>query len=192
MAFVRLQPWAKKYDIDVDWKPILVGGVFNAVNPGLYQAREAMFNNERRLSHYMKDIQDWAEYCDIDIGWPEFHPVNSVKAMRGCFVAEEHGLLAPYARQIFEAYWGREEDISKDEILSPIIDELGIDKNEFFNKIQSQAYKDKLRVNTEELIDRGGYGSPTLFLNGDDMYFGNDRLPLLENKLLSLNKVKTE
>jgi 2-hydroxychromene-2-carboxylate isomerase len=192
MAFVRLQPLAKKYAIDIDWKPILVGGVFNAVNQGLYQAREAMFNNPRRLDHYMKDIQDWANYCGIKIGWPEFHPVNSVKAMRGCFVAEEYGLLVPFATQVFEAYWGREEDISKDEILSPIIDELGIDQNEFFTKIQSQTYKDKLRANTEELIERGGYGSPTLFLGGDDMYFGNDRLPLLEKKLLSLKGTSTK
>ena len=186
MAFVRIQPLASKYHIEIDWKPILVGGVFNAVNPALYQARESMFNNPRRLDHYMKDMLDWADYCGITIGWPDFHPVNSVKAMRGCLVAEEHGLITEYAKQVFEAYWGRQEDISKDEILTPIIEALGIDQNEFFTKIQSQDYKNKLRLNTEELIDRGGYGSPTLFLNGDDMYFGNDRLPLLENKLLSL------
>jgi len=40
-----------------------------------------------------------------------------------------------------------------------------------------------LRNNTEELIDRGGFGSPTMFLDGDDMYFGNDRLALIEAKL---------
>lgn len=183
MAFVRIQPFVEQYDLDISWKPILVGGVFNAVNQDLYEAREGMFNNPRRLTHYMKDIQDWAEYCNIRIGWPEFHPVNSVKAMRGCLVAEQHKLLLPYAKQVFEAYWGREEDISNDEVLRAIIDTLDIDSDEFFDKIQSQAYKDKLRDNTEELIARGGYGSPTLFLNGDDMYFGNDRLPLLEKKL---------
>ena len=43
--------------------------------------------------------------------------------------------------------------------------------------------KDRLRANTEELIERGGFGSPTMFVNGDDMYFGNDRLPLVEAAL---------
>ena len=36
-----------------------------------------------------------------------------------------------------------------------------------------------LRANTDELIERGGFGSPTVFVDGDDMYFGNDRLPLV-------------
>lgn len=49
-----------------------------------------------------------------------------------------------------------------------------------------QAHKDRLRANTDELVARGGFGSPTLFSNGDDMYFGNDRLPLVEYRLQQL------
>ena len=55
----------------------------------------------------------------------------------------------------------------------------GLPPDEFFEKIASPAYKQKLRDNTDELIERGGFGSPTLFVDGDDMYFGNDRLPLV-------------
>ena len=50
----------------------------------------------------------------------------------------------------------------------------------------SRRYKDLLRENTDELIARGGYGSPTIFINGDDMYFGNDRLELVEFRLKGL------
>ncbi len=57
----------------------------------------------------------------------------------------------------------------------------------FFAKINSQPYKDRLRSNTDELIDRGGYGSPTLFINDSDMYFGNDRLLLVEARLKELS-----
>ena len=47
----------------------------------------------------------------------------------------------------------------------------------------SQDYKDRLRANTEELVERGGFGSPTMFLDGGDMYFGNDRIPLVVAKV---------
>jgi 2-hydroxychromene-2-carboxylate isomerase len=53
----------------------------------------------------------------------------------------------------------------------------------YFAKINDPVYKDKLKSNTEELIQRGGFGSPTFFLIGDDMYFGNDRLPLIESMI---------
>ena len=54
---------------------------------------------------------------------------------------------------------------------------------DFFDRIAQQAYKDRLRANTDEVIARGGFGSPTMFVNGDDMYFGNDRLPLLREAI---------
>jgi 2-hydroxychromene-2-carboxylate isomerase len=89
----------------------------------------------------------------------------------------------PYARAAFRRYWGDLEDISQDDAVAEVAAEAGLERADFFDKITSQPYKDKLRANTEELIERGGFGSPTLYLNGDDMYFGNDRLPLLEARL---------
>ena len=54
---------------------------------------------------------------------------------------------------------------------------------QFFAQIAAPACKDKLRANTDELIARGGFGSPTMYVDGDDMYLGNDRLPLVEQAL---------
>ena len=183
MAFERIIRLREKLDFAITWKPILVGGVFNEVNQGLYAARESMFENERRMTHFMKDLQDWANYCEVKIGWPDFHPVNSVKAMRGCFVALEHDKLEAYARGVFQAYWSELADISNDEVLTGICKNAGIDSEEFFSKIVQQSYKDQLRSFTSELIERGGFGSPTLYIDGDDMYFGNDRIPLVEKRL---------
>ena len=186
LAFTGIQPIIERYPVTVVWRPILVGGVFNAVNQGVYEARESMFNNDRRVTHYMKDLADWARYYDLKIGWPEFHPANAVKVMRGCFVAEEQGKLIPYARRVFESYWSEGLDISQDDVVREIAAACELDESDFFNKINSQDYKDRLRHNTDELIERGGYGSPTLYINGDDMYFGNDRLILVEARLKEL------
>jgi len=166
----------------IEWKPILVGGVFNAVNPSVYAARENPV--PAKLAYARKDLQDWARYVGIEIGQPPVFPVNSVKAMRGAFVALEHDLLVPYARNVFRRYWTDLADISQDAVLGSIVEETGLDRADFFARIGQQAYKDRLRANTEELIARGGFGSPTLFLDGDDMYFGNDRLVLVRSALL--------
>ena len=60
---------------------------------------------------------------------------------------------------------------------------LGMPVDAFMQRIGSPECKEALRRNTEELVARGGFGSPTLFVNGEDMYFGNDRLPLVERAL---------
>ena len=83
----------------------------------------------------------------------------------------------------FEAYWGDDEDISKDEVLTDICEGIGVDPQLFFAGISDQAIKDQLKANTDEVMARGGFGSPTIFLDKTDMYFGNDRLPLIRDAL---------
>jgi len=63
-----------------------------------------------------------------------------------------------------------------------IVEEVGLDPQEFFDKINRPEYKDRIRVNTDEVIARGGFGTPTIFVNGS-MFFGNDRIVLVEEEL---------
>ncbi|HEY6599903.1 MAG TPA: 2-hydroxychromene-2-carboxylate isomerase [Pseudomonadales bacterium] len=181
LAFESVQKLKAQVEFDIVWRPILVGGVFNQTNPSVYENRANPVPAKAR--YYQKDLKDWARYVGITIGAPPVFPVNSVKAMRGAFVALEHDCLEAYARRVFRRYWGDLADISQDDVLSGIVSACGLDVDEFFEKTRSSVYKDRLRINTDELINRGGFGSPTMFLDGDDMYFGNDRLPLIEAKL---------
>lgn len=181
LSFTQIERVCREHQAQLIWKPILVGGVFNAVNASVYEQRANPVPQKAR--YYRKDLQDWASFQGIKIGMPPVFPVNSVKAMRGCFVAEEAGLLSPYVAAVFGAYWGDLNDISQDDVLENIVDTVGLDWSDFVTKINTQAYKDRLRVNTQELIERGGFGSPTMFVDGDDMYFGNDRMVLLANRL---------
>lgn len=178
LAFHNLQPLAKDLDVEIAWRPILVGGIFNTVNPSVYEQRATPVPAKAR---YMgKDLRDWARHSGLTITFPpKVFPVNSVKAMRGCIWLAPQGLLVPFATKVFEAYWGDNLDISQDEVLASICDAVGVDPQAFSRGIAEPAIKDQLRLNTEEVVARGGFGSPTIFVGGSDMYFGNDRLPLI-------------
>jgi 2-hydroxychromene-2-carboxylate isomerase len=177
LAFHKIEEVAREGGADLVWKPILVGGVFNAVNPSVYESRANP--TPARAAYHGKDLADWARLYGLAIGMPKVFPVNSVKAMRGCLVAAEHGRLPEFARAVFERYWGDLEDISQDSVLEPIVDAVGLDRRAFFDRIARPETKALLRANTDELIERGGFGSPTMFVETTDMYFGNDRLPLV-------------
>ena len=181
LAFESIRPIAARADVDIVWKPVLVGGIFNSVNPSVYENRAKPVKSKAR--YYQKDLQDWATHVGVKIGQPPVFPVNSVKVMRGAFVAIEAGCLEAYARRAFQRYWGELADISQDEEVRAIAEAAGLDADDFFSKITSPEYKDRLRESTEECVRRGGFGSPTFFLDGDDMYFGNDRIGLIEAKL---------
>jgi 2-hydroxychromene-2-carboxylate isomerase len=183
LAFHGVQPLAAELGVDIVWKPILVGGVFNAVNRTVYDNRATP--NPRKQAYMLQDLGDWARLYGLEIVFPpKIFPVNSVKCMRGAFAALEQGKLVPYATAAFEAYWGRDLDISRDEVMAEIAAQAGLERQRFFAAIETPACKARLRASTDELIARGGFGSPTLFV-GDKMFFGNDRLPLVRAALES-------
>jgi 2-hydroxychromene-2-carboxylate isomerase len=182
LAFHNLPAVAREFDAAIAWRPFLVGGVFNTINPTVHAARDHPV--PAKLAYMKKDLQDWADQAGLHIIFPPtVFPVNSVKAMRGCLVLEPEGKLVPFARAVFEAYWGEDQDISRPEVLAGICRQIGIDPDTFLAAIEAPAIKDRLRANTQEAIDRGGFGSPTIFVGGDDMYFGNDRLTLVRAAL---------
>ncbi len=183
LAFHNLQPLARELEIAITWRPILVGGVFNTVNPTVYESRA---NPTPAKARYMKkDLQDWARAAGLAIKMPpSVFPVNSVKVMRACLALEPAGQLVDFARAAFEAYWGEDRDISKDEVIADICARAGVDHPWVMDEIVRPQIKAALKANTDEVIARGGFGSPTIFVGGEDMYFGNDRLELVRAAVL--------
>jgi len=178
LAFKEIEAVCARQNCELFWKPVLVGGVFNSTNPSVYESRSNPVKEKQVYSQ--KDMKDWSAVRGIKFNWPDIFPVNSVKAMRGAFFALEKEIISSYSERIFKAYWTDGKDISSNEVLSSIMHSLGKDSEEFLVFIEQEDTKQLLKQNTQELIDRGGFGSPTIFLNSSDMYFGNDRLALLE------------
>ena len=177
LAFVEILPLSQRQNVEIIWKPILVGGVFNLVNQDVYQFRESP--NTLKLDYSGNDLNLWAKHRNINISKPQIFPVNSVKAMRGCLFAMQKNCLPLFAQKVFDAYWGRGLDISDEAIIMEIAEEAGLSPQDFKHYIYSQEAKDLLMSNSAQLIEKKGFGSPTFFYR-DQMFFGNDRLHLLE------------
>ena len=188
LAFSRIEALAERMQAELVWRPILVGGVFNSVNQELYETRANP--NKAKLNYSVKDLKDWADFCCVEINWPDIFPVNAVNIMRGAFFALDHDKLPEYARLSFEAYWRDGLDVSHPDILSGIAEACHLPVNDFLTSLKDDVIKSRLRENTDELCQRGGFGSPTMFINETDMYFGNDRLLLIEEKLKNENLKK--
>lgn len=180
LAFENIQPLAAEFEAEIVWRPILVGGIFNAVNPGVEFNKRRDSMPPRKLAYLSKDLADWARATGIDIRFPPTgHPVNSVKVMRACLVLAPQGKLIPWARAVFQAYFAGDRDISTDAVISDICRGVDVESEWLLDRIAKQEVKDALRANVDEAIKRGAFGSPTVYLDDEDMYFGVDRLQML-------------
>ena len=183
LAFTNLWPMLQRTGEQAALRPILVGGVFNAVNQGVYAAREVTDN--RKLKHSWKVLKDWAALTGVAMNFPSvWHPAKSVTAMRFCCALEDdQEALRRFVAAAFESYFGRQENLDDPAVLAAVADSVGLDGALVMAASQTDAIKARLRTNTEEVISRGGYGSPSIFVDRADMYFGNDQLPLVEAAL---------
>src|SRR5882757_2834884 len=187
LAFHNIQPLAKEFGEEISWRPILVGGSFNSINPSVYASREHPV--EAKDADQKKDMADWARSAGLAIKMrPTVFQENGDKARRGCILLGQDSpkAMVPFARAVFEIYWGEDQDISQDAVLTEVCKRIGVDAAKFFAGIGDQAIKDQLKANTDEVMARGGFGSPTIFVDKTDMYFGDDRMPLISEALQRL------
>jgi 2-hydroxychromene-2-carboxylate isomerase len=100
-----------------------------------------------------------------------------------CALADDMPALTEFTRAAFKSYFGAQENLDDAHVLIAAADAAGLDGATIHARSQTDEVKALLRANTDELIARGGYGSPTIFVDKVDMYFGNDQLPLVEAAL---------
>lgn len=185
IAFHNFRRWASAHNAPVVWRPFLVGGVFNAVNETVYAARQNPDDPKVRLSFAW--LKEWASLAGVPMNFPSaHHPVKSVSAMRFCCALEDdQPLLERFADAAFGAYFTDQRNLDDIEVLVAIADECGLDGRALASLSRTAGIKDRLRANTQDAIDRGAFGSPTFFVDRRYMYFGNDQLPLVAQRIES-------
>lgn len=160
----------------LEWKPFLLGGVFNEI--GSTPAVQI----DNKINYLKRDTQECAEFYGVPFNYPEVFPLNSVRSMRGAFAASEQDKLVEYNHLMFRLYFVEGADLSKPEILGEAVGTIGIDTEWFLARITEQDIKDMLRDETNTAIERGVFGAPTIFVD-DKIYWGNDRLDFLDRYL---------
>ncbi|KPF62379.1 2-hydroxychromene-2-carboxylate isomerase [alpha proteobacterium AAP81b] len=178
LGFEALCAAAREDGFGVCFRPFLVGGVFNTVNPSVYEMRTKPVVPKAR--YFNKDLRDWIARSGLAIKWtPTIFPINSARAMRACLIASDAAACETFARRVFELYWGEDRDIADPAVLAEACAAAGLDPAATLEAADAPETKARLRAATDELIARGGFGSPTFYVGKDDMYFGQDRIVLV-------------
>jgi 2-hydroxychromene-2-carboxylate isomerase len=174
LGFKRLIQTATRTASTIEWKPVKLELIKELLNKPSQDTPNYVAN------YRAKDLQDWASYCSLDIKEHKNldHRV-SLKASKGAFAAIAENTIVDYSAQVFKAFFTDMADIADSEILVEIAKQLDMDIDNFRLTIEGEQNYEAILKNTNELIDTGGYGSPTMVVE-DQMFFGNDRMNLVE------------
>jgi 2-hydroxychromene-2-carboxylate isomerase len=176
VALPRLQKLADDHDLSVNWKPIVLGVIFKAMN-------HAPPVSDSTKGHYVwRDVQRSAELGGLPYKWPEPFPFNSMIAARAFWylAGTDMDRAVEWARAVFHASFGEGRDCSNPEVLAAVAVEMGLDAEEVLQATADDAVKARLKQVTGEAMERGVFGAPTFFA-GDEMFWGGDRIDQLEH-----------
>ena len=163
--------------------PVLLGGVFKAT--GNRSPMEAFSGIRNKPEYQRLETERFLRRHQInDFARNPFFPVNTLRMMRGAAAAEIDGGLDRYVEAMFHHMWVEPKKLDDPEILHEALVASGLDATAVLARMQAPEVKARLVANTESSVARGTFGSPTFFV-GDSIYFGKDRLPDVEEAILS-------
>jgi 2-hydroxychromene-2-carboxylate isomerase len=177
LAHGRLLQLQSEYDARLIYRPMLLGGVFKAAGSSSPVAVPAK-------GKYMleQDLPRFARRYGMPLAVNPFFPINTLNLMRGVFVARALGCEAAYISAVFQAIWVDAKNMGDPAIAQTVLASAELPAGEILQGISDPDIKQALLAATEEAVDRGVFGAPTMFL-GDDMFFGQDRLDWVEERL---------
>lgn len=153
-------------DQPVVLRPMLLGAVFKAIGTPLIPM--ATFGDDRR-AWAAWDLQETARLRDLPFRWTTHFPLNTVAALRLAIL--EPSLTAP----LYRAAWAEDRNLGDLTVLRDILAENGHPASLLE---RTSEVKHVLRENTETAVGIGVPGAPT-YRRGDQVFWGQDRLPLV-------------
>jgi 2-hydroxychromene-2-carboxylate isomerase len=175
LACTRLREAAMRTGATIVWKAFALADL--RPEPDRRETRLAA--DAACASWQLRDLQAWADYCDLSLQLPADWPSPAALALRGAVVAAEQGRAEAFVPRTFRALYGEGRDIADTAVLQEIAASSGLNIADFERALSDQASAAVCQANAAELQARGGFRSATLFV-GEQMFCGNSRVPLVE------------
>lgn len=167
---------AERTSATLVYRPMLLGAVFKAVGQNTIPMETF---SPAKKAYGLRDMHDWADYWGVPFQFNTTFPLNSVKALR-CYLALPESRQDAFREATFRAAWAEGRDIGDEAVLRELI---GADADAIFEQTQAPAIKQALFAATDRAVAVGAFGAPTWVVDGEKLFFGQDRLPLVERAL---------
>jgi 2-hydroxychromene-2-carboxylate isomerase len=175
LAATQMAGLSARTGLPIRWRPFLLGGVFKATGNDMPAKLPA------KATWMLQDMQMWSAHYGIQFRMPSRFPLITLRTQRALCATEraQPDAVSTFALELFRAYWVDNEDVTTDDVIGARARAAGLDATAILGAIEAPETKDLLRANTDEAVRRGAFGAPAMFV-GDALFWGNDRIPLLE------------
>jgi 2-hydroxychromene-2-carboxylate isomerase len=170
-----------QFNCKFHWQPLFSGALIKLrpYNPFAYPS-----SGQYDWKYRQEDAKRWANYYGIPFHEPKLQAIAPEILAIAALATKKQQLITTFSQLLFQKIFAEQVEITV-EILIELAASLGISQDEFRLALQSTEIYCELEKITQEAFHRGAFGVPTFFVD-KVMFWGNDRLVLLENYLLNM------
>lgn len=178
LAAAGIAPLAAQYARSVVWRPFLLGAVFKLTGSGPLPSLPLKGPYSKR------DMVRSARYLGIPFNFPDPFPISTQAPARSIYWLEQQvpERIEAAVLALYSAYFVDGRDISSPQTTASVLAGLGHDAAGVLAAVGEPALKERLRSETQTAIERGVFGSPYIFVDGEP-FWGHDRLDQVERWL---------
>lgn len=178
LASEKIDALAEKYGRKVQWRPILLGGVFKALGS------VSLVKQPGQAEYSVKDFARSARFMGIPYAQPRNFPVSTVAPARAFYWlhGRDDALARRFAQEVFRAYFVQDQDISDAAAVLTLAEKVDAGGTVMEAGMNDPAVKERLRAETDAAVARGVFGAPWIVVDGEP-FWGADRLPQVERWL---------
>ena len=179
LAASQLERIEAKYRCRFVWKPIASGALMDRRGGNPFRGQP--LSGQYDWSYREYDAKCWARYYGVPFREPIAFRVDPDRLALACLAADGQGALVPCCRLLQQLIFV-DGLVIDDGVIADLAGRLELDKAAFQRDLAAPATRTRHDALITEAAERGAFGVPTFFL-GQQMFWGNDRLVLLEAAL---------
>jgi 2-hydroxychromene-2-carboxylate isomerase len=178
LAYTQLPKIAAEAGAELIYKPVLLGGIFQATqnaSPMMVPAKG---------KYMLRDLARFAARYGVPLLYNPHFPINTLQMMRGAVGVQQRmpQQFMTYVDTLYRGMWVDGLNLGDAAVLGATLAKAGFDPQAILALCGDPAIKDYLKSETEAAVKRGLFGVPAMFVGGD-LYFGQDRLDFVREAL---------
>ncbi|WP_299043393.1 2-hydroxychromene-2-carboxylate isomerase [uncultured Tateyamaria sp.] len=176
LAGKRFEALAEAHGATVTYKPLDVIALFDRT--GGTPPKDRHIN---RIEYRAQELVRQAKKHDLPFNLQPAHwPTNAAPSSYAIIAAQTAGGgdLGALVHAILRAVWAEQKDIAEDDVIKACLSEAGFDPSLADSGLLSGA--ETYAANLEEAVDKGVFGAPFYIVDGDQRFWGQDKLEDLD------------
>ena len=168
----------RQMDVGIVLRPFEIGALMKLVGNVPTSLTCASKNR-----YVMTDLSRWSTHYGVPLNrHPQGSELDAGRLLRATLVAGQLGAMPAAVKAIFNAFWSTPAPLATATEVAALLGAEGLDAKALESRMDDPAAHVLLEEATAEAAARGVFGSPTMFV-GDEMFFGNDRLQFVQDRL---------